>query len=1210
MAEGDGARCLTFAAAVVGGLFTLAWLNSASAERSTFVSYGFDQGLLNVGGVPLAQDAAGDLLVATERGLFAFDALRFVSLGPERGLRPGGEIVSVAITSTGHVAVQYPDEVYISTSASDASHPTTALTFKPVSVTAFPFYDEQPHRLVSRKTDFILLAGESAVRINVGRGHDAQAALLPYNSTERAVLRRGAGIFEIAGHLWETFVDGRVCRADPGYVRCYAARDGLAPQQAFDLVDGTKGRVFARSANSVSTYDPNSDRWTSVSLPDQGGRYGAFLPDLGLYRAPDGSLITQAVRGLDVLRPAGWSELTVEAGAPNGTIVDAMTDRTGQLWFHVLGRGLVHWVGYGQWNTIEKSDGLSDGFAWQTARTPNGDLWITTDSGLDKVAPHESSERVEEISATSSYALAATARGDIWAGYGAKGVQVISPSGVSTNLSMPAVQTIVQAADHVIWLGTTSGIYRVARDDQQPLNPVLVTASGASVPSIRPDGAGGVYYLASGKLHHLHQLGKDVVISSRSLVRALQPLTMAIAQDGAVWVGGTGGLYRLTISDDRLLGVETIPLDDIRTSTTYALMVDHRGWIWVGTDLGVTVFDGSRWVTVDASRGLLSNDVNEDGIREDPDGSVWITTARGLSHLLDPLSLFAEQRLGVIVTRASLGSYSLDERRLPYSREPLVVELGVPGQYAGRSIQFRYRLNGVDGSWAISSSGLLRYPFVPPGRHVLTIVADDLLSHTESAPLELTIDVRYPWWRRWWTECLWAAAAAAAFYGIMRWHSRSMYARQARKEAEEAMRRSNEWLEARVAERTAELSSAIGQLNEQVLEREQAEDALRQSQKMEAVGQLTGGIAHDFNNLLQGITGSLDVAQHCIVQGRIGELDRLLSSAMTSAARAASLTHRLLAFSRRQPLDPKPILANPLIASMEDLVRRTMGETIQLELVLSGGLWPTLGDPNQLESAVLNLVINARDAMPDGGRLTIETGNAHLDSAYAARTQGVSPSQYVCIAVTDTGSGMAPVVIERAFDPFFTTKPIGQGTGLGLSMIYGFARQSGGYCKIYSEVGRGTTVKLYLPRTHGEAAESAPLPGLTQVHEAESGEVVLVVEDEPVVRRLVVEVLRDLGYRILEAADGVTGLEVLRSRQRIDLLVTDVGLPGLNGRQMADAARERRPTLKVLFMTGYAENAAIASCFLEPGMAMITKPFAMHVLATRIRGMIEADLPT
>ncbi|BBK30804.1 PAS domain S-box-containing protein [Stella humosa] len=388
-------------------------------------------------------------------------------------------------------------------------------------------------------------------------------------------------------------------------------------------------------------------------------------------------------------------------------------------------------------------------------------------------------------------------------------------------------------------------------------------------------------------------------------------------------------------------------------------------------------------------------------------------------------------------------------------------------------------------------------------------------------------------------------------------------------------------------------------------ELEQTQDALRQSQKMEAVGQLTGGIAHDFNNLLQGITGSLDLVKKRIAQGRTGELDRYVSGAMTSASRAAALTHRLLAFSRRQPLDPKPVQVNALVSSMEDLLRRTMGERIAIELVLAGGLWLTLCDQNQLESALLNLAINARDAMPDGGRLTIETANAHLDSVYVARQRDIAAGQYVCLCVTDTGTGMAPEVVQRAFDPFFTTKPIGQGTGLGLSMIYGFTRQSEGYAKIYSEVGRGTTVKLYLPRHRGGAVEADAMPQLTVAHQAEDGETVLVVEDEAVVRGLIVDVLQDLGYRALEAADGDAALAILRQAPRIDLLVTDMGLPGLNGRQIADAARERRPGLKVLFMTGYAENAALANGFLDPGMAMITKPFAMETLATRIRDMIE-----
>ena len=383
-----------------------------------------------------------------------------------------------------------------------------------------------------------------------------------------------------------------------------------------------------------------------------------------------------------------------------------------------------------------------------------------------------------------------------------------------------------------------------------------------------------------------------------------------------------------------------------------------------------------------------------------------------------------------------------------------------------------------------------------------------------------------------------------------------------------------------------------------------AEDQLRQAQKMEAVGQLTGGIAHDFNNLLQGVTGSLDLMRKRISEGRIGELDRFITGAMTSAERASALTHRLLAFSRRQPLDPRPLKVNPLIAADEDLLRRTLGEAVALELVLAGGLWLTLCDANQLESAILNLALNARDAMPDGGRLTIETANTHLDNAYVARDRDVRPGQYVCISVSDTGVGMDAEVIGRAFDPFFTTKPIGQGTGLGLSMIYGFARQSEGSIKLYSEPGRGTTAKLYLPRYRG------PVPGAAAA-EADTGEAglaeetVLVVEDEPIVRGLIVEVLAELGYRSIEAADGLEGLQVLKSDRRIDLLITDIGLPGLNGRQMTESARAQRPGLKVLFMTGYAENAAVASGFLAPGMEMVTKPFAMDALAQRIAVMLQ-----
>jgi PAS domain S-box-containing protein len=381
-----------------------------------------------------------------------------------------------------------------------------------------------------------------------------------------------------------------------------------------------------------------------------------------------------------------------------------------------------------------------------------------------------------------------------------------------------------------------------------------------------------------------------------------------------------------------------------------------------------------------------------------------------------------------------------------------------------------------------------------------------------------------------------------------------------------------------------------------------AEEQLRQSQKMEALGQLTGGIAHDFNNLLTGIIGSLDIVKRRLASDRPGDVARFMDAAATSAQRAASLTHRLLAFARRQSLDTKASDINRLVAGMEDLLHRTLGEDVELSTQLEPKLWTALTDDNQLENAILNLAINARDAMPDGGRLTIETANAVLDETYARLNDDVAAGEYVMVAVTDTGAGMSPDVVGKAFDPFFTTKPIGEGTGLGLSMIYGFVKQCAGHVRIYSELGAGTTVKLFLPRAvvntldDADAAPEVPLG---------RGETVLVVEDDPTVRLLMVDVLDELGYRHLEAPDGATAVPILRSRQRIDLLVTDVGLPNMNGRQLAEIARAARPGLRVLFVTGYAERAAVRHGLLEPGMEMLTKPFALDALAMKVREMIE-----
>ncbi|WP_283190637.1 response regulator [Pseudomonas sp. PMCC200344] len=399
-----------------------------------------------------------------------------------------------------------------------------------------------------------------------------------------------------------------------------------------------------------------------------------------------------------------------------------------------------------------------------------------------------------------------------------------------------------------------------------------------------------------------------------------------------------------------------------------------------------------------------------------------------------------------------------------------------------------------------------------------------------------------------------------------------------------------ETLEQQVEERTAQLRHN--------------EEALRQSQKMEAVGQLTGGIAHDFNNMLTGIIGSLELLRRRVARGRTDDLDSLIDLGVTSANRAAGLTHRLLAFSRRQSLDSKPVEMNTLVVSMGELLQRSINETIQLDMQLNEQLWVAEADPNQLESALLNLVLNARDAMPDGGKLVVKTSNQHLDIGFTEAQSNLQPGDYVVLSVTDTGCGMPQSTINRAFDPFFTTKPIGQGTGLGLSMIYGFSKQSRGHVAIHSEVGEGTTVSLFLPRFGGDVPQDSPVD-VQHAPFAQNGETVLIVEDDPAVRVLISTVLSDLGYAFVEAGNADSAVPILDSRQRIDLLISDVGLPGMNGRQLAEIGRQYRPDLKVLFITGYAEHAAVRGGFLDPGMQMITKPFTFDLLTAKVREMIR-----
>jgi len=670
-----------------------------------------------------------------------------------------------------------------------------------------------------------------------------------------------------------------------------------------------------------------------------------------------------------------------------------------------------------------------------------------------------------------------------------------------------------------------------------------------------------------------------------------------LVRAGVGWKPGVVGVVRLKATDDTSQGIalktgEPVISPDIKTETRFrypAFLTEHG----VKAAANVLIIGGQNKPPF----GVLQVDSREPR-RFNDDTDFLRSYANLLAAAVDRLRALGEvrnreARLRLALEAGALGSWDLDLASGAATRTPRYDQI------------FGY--TGPPPSWGY---GIFLDQILPEDREHVT------------AAFGRAVDARTEWH----FEC----RIRRASDGEIRWieaRGRPDGARSdagpahlvgivaditERKHAEGALRRANEMLEARVIERTHALTEANERLQAEGEERERVEEVLRQSQKMEAVGQLTGGLAHDFNNLLTGITGSLELMRIRAAQGRTAEFGRYIETAMGSANRAAALIHRLLAFSRRQTLDPKPTAPNGLVGGMADLFRRTVGPGIRVETSLADEPWPTLCDPHQLESALLNLVINARDAMPDGGHLLIETANTVLlDRRGAPRDwppQDVPPGEYVALSVVDTGTGMAPDVIARAFDPFFTTKPLGQGTGLGLSMIHGFVQQSGGHVRLRSEKGQGTTVTIYLPRHFGTVDDEAPVDAAFNPP-ATARAVVLVVEDEPDVRMIILEVLSDLGYMVLEATDGRSGLHILESGVRIDLLLTDVGLPGgMNGRQLADAARQRRPGLSVLFVTGYAEAAVVGNGQMEQGMQVMTKPFAVEALAARVQNMIGGQL--
>ncbi len=651
--------------------------------------------------------------------------------------------------------------------------------FQAVPHPGMTFFDDGRHRLIAWQDGFALLAGDTLENVTLSDAGPPRMRVIAYNAVERALLTGATSVFSAHGDIWMAFDDGRLCKADPGRVTCYGIKDGLNGERWFDVVAGDGGMVLARSASSVATFSPANGRWSVVPLPDQGERYHGYTWSLGLFRTPDGGFVTQADHGLAILGPQGWRALAVSDGAPSGTIVSAMTDATGQLWFQVFGQGLKRWIGYGRWETLQKQDGLSDGIAWRTARAPNGPLWISTDTGVDEVVHEGAALRTSRIYPGSSYALAAGPRGELWAGDADAGIVVIDPAkGKTARIGMPPVNTILPGSGNDIWVGTRSGLFKVDDHPGGQRQARLVGSVRTQVGDVADDGADGVYYLSSGRLRHHRRDDTDVLVLETWPTSGFQPVSLVADHSGRVWVGGGGGLFRLSLTADRVTSVMSVTADDLHSSSVVAAMIDHRGWLWAGTSHGVSVFDGQRWVSIDIDSGLVANDVDQGGLREDPDGSVWITTSEGVSHLLDPRWLFAERSLKAVVTGAVLGTQPVIGS-MPYSEDALSVQFGTSSFNAERSVMFQYRLSGVDAKITNSDDGVVHYASVPPGHHVLTVTAYDPMTHETSAPASLTVDIALPWWKQWWARAIEAAGLIALVYGAMTLRFRAMHARQA-----------------------------------------------------------------------------------------------------------------------------------------------------------------------------------------------------------------------------------------------------------------------------------------------------------------------------------------------------------------------------------------------------------------------------------------------
>ena len=785
-------RAARFLLALVAALPLVSTLGAAArAEQASFHMYGAASGLLQSGGFCMLSDGAGFLYACTEGGLYSFDGQRFTGLGADQGLPAGREVQELALTDAGRIAVRYHDGVWIADEAAGADRPPSALHFRPLPLAVVA--SRAAHDVARWPGGLVIAEGDQVHLIAVPVAGPASVRLLslplPLRPAPAVAFR---GVFNLGGDLWMFRSDGKACvwNRSP---RCFGLNDGLPAETWLAAAQAPDGTILLRAPHLVASLAPGQAAWSVTTLPAQGDAYGNYLEALDFFPTAHDGIATQADHGIDVLQNGRWRFVDADNSFFTGLISASVLDRNGSLWLQILGQGVARWNGFGAWQTLTHADGLSDGVPWETARTDDGSVWLATDTGTDQIVANDGHLFVTRRVAGASYSLAQSA-GLLWGSNGEDGgLRVIDPATADKRiLPLPNPIAITAGAANATWIGTTDGLFRCSSSN---LSDIACTRTVAGfITDVADDGAGGIFYATRTTLNHLAATGGNTRLVDHWPLANFNP--MALARAGStLWVGGGGGLLRVALHGGAVPRISVIPPANYAGSSVVSLLASRKGWLWIGTDAGLSVFDGSRWVSLDTEDGLLSNDLDERGLREDPDGTIWITSSAGLSHLLKPDQVFAAHDLDVVISRVLYDDHLLRDESLPYSRKPLTIDIGTPSYPAQQSVVFRYRLAGVDEDWIETSNSRVVYPFVPPGRHQFTVYAYDRLKHRISQPRSLTIAIAFPWWRQWWAETLWTLSAIGIIYGVVRLRMRVERARQAE-------------LERRVEEVTAEIRQA------------------------------------------------------------------------------------------------------------------------------------------------------------------------------------------------------------------------------------------------------------------------------------------------------------------------------------------------------------------------------------------------------------------